>query len=313
MHVVIGIIQNSNKEVLVSRRKPDAHLGGLLEFPGGKLEKNESPIDALRREIKEELNIHVTHATPLIQIPYSYADRNIILDAYLVDEYSGNVSGHEGQEVNWKKIEVLKDGEFPAANVGVIRALQLPKIFPVTPNYSEDSENFLSNFEKVVSNESTHIIQLRSHDLNVADYLGLARRCAELCRKHSVKLILNRCVEVQDKSQAAGLHLTSDVLLNTNERPLSKQYLVGASCHNLTEVEHANKLQLDYIFVGPVIEKNHSDNSMRLGWDGFVALSINSVIPVYAIGGLNDSDLDTCINHGGQGIAAIRQFWDVNA
>ena len=98
MHVVIGIIQNSNKEVLVSRRKPDAHLGGLLEFPGGKLEKNESPIDALRREIKEELNIHVTHATPLIQIPYSYADRNIILDAYLVDEYSGNVSGHEGQE-----------------------------------------------------------------------------------------------------------------------------------------------------------------------------------------------------------------------
>lgn len=313
MHVVIGIIQNSNKEVLVSRRKSDAHLGGLLEFPGGKVEKNESPVRALRREVKEELNVDIVNATPLIQIPYSYSDRKIFLDAYLVDEYSGNVSGHEGQEIYWKKIEVLDDDEFPAANYGVIRALQLPKTFPITPNYSEDSDKFLTNFEHVVSNEFIHIIQLRSHELKTSDYIDLAQQCAELCLKYSVQLILNRGLDALDESQVAGIHLTSHVLLNTNKRPLGKQYLVGASCHNLHEIEHANKLKLDYVFIGPVIEKNHSDNCAKLEWDGFAALTSNSIIPVYAIGGLSGADLDLSIRSGGQGIAAIRKFWNVSS
>ena len=312
MHVVVGIIQNSDKEVLVGRRKSDAHLGGQLEFPGGKVEQNESPIFALCRELKEELDINVANAKSLIQIPYSYSDRKILLDAYLVDEYSGNIRGHEGQEVYWKQIEVLKDGEFPSANYGLIRALQLPKVFPVTPNYSKDPDKFLINFENVVNNDSIHIIQLRSHDLNMGDYMNLGKKCADLCRKNNVKLILNRDVDAFDDSLVAGLHLTSNKLLSTKMRPLDKHYLVGASCHNAKEVEHANRLKLDYVFVGPVVEKNRSHNRAILDWDGFAALSRNSAIPVYAIGGLNGNDLDTSIRYGGQGFAAIREFWNTN-
>ena len=312
VHVVIAILQNNKQEVLVSRRKTDVHLGGLLEFPGGKVEKNESPESALRREIKEELNVDIINAVPLIQIPYHYSDRKIILDAFLVDDYSGTVSGHEGQVVFWQKREALNESEYPAANYGVIRALQLPKTFPVTPNFSDDSDVFLANFERVVSNEATHIIQLRSHDLPISDYISLAKQCADLCEKHSVKLVLNRDIKALDGLQASGLHLTSDSLLNTDVRPLSHQYLVGASCHNIKEVERANSLRLDYIFVGPVIEKNHSVNGVRLGWDGFIALSRRSEVPVYAIGGLSDTDLGDCIDNGGQGVAAIRDFWGVS-
>jgi 8-oxo-dGTP diphosphatase len=313
MHIVIGIIKNSNKEVLVSRRKSDAHLGGLLEFPGGKVEKNESPVAALRREIKEELNIDVVNATPLIQIPYSYSDRNILLDAYLIDEYSGSVSGYERQEIFWKKIEVLNYDKFPDANFGVIRALQLPKIFPVTPNFSEDSEKYLTNFEEVASNQSTHIIQLRSHDLGLLDYIKLAKQCADICRRCSVKLILNREVGAIHELLAAGVHLTSDKLLNTTMRPLDENYLVGASCHNLEEIVHANSLRLDYIFIGPVVEKNNNSSCVKLNWDGFSNLSIKSLIPVYAIGGLGVDDLNISTRHGGQGVAAIRYFWDTGA
>lgn len=312
VHVVIAILQNNKQEVLVSRRKSDVHLAGLLEFPGGKVEKNESPESALRRELKEELNVDIINAVPLIQIPYHYSDRKILLDTYLVDDYSGSVSGHEGQEVFWKKPEALDESEFPAANYGVIRALQLPKTFPVTPNFSEDSDAFLANFENVVSNETTHVIQLRSHDLIMSDYMGLAKHCADLCEKHSVKLVLNRDIKALEISQASGLHLTSDNLLNTKVRPLDHRYLVGASCHNIKEIEHANSLRLDYMFVGPVIEKIHSVNCARLGWDGFSALSRRSVIPVYAIGGLSGTDLADCIDNGGQGVAAIREFWGAN-
>lgn len=313
VHVVVAILKNEKQEVLLSRRMSDAHLGGLLEFPGGKVEQNESPVSALQREIKEELNIDVVHSTPLIQIPYSYSDRKILLDAYLIDEYSGNVVGHEGQEIFWKSIGELNHNEFPAANFGVIRALQLPKIFPVTPNYSVNPEKFLINFEKVISGASIEIVQLRSHDLNTSDYMSLAKQCTDLCIKHGVKLILNRDVAGIDTSLVAGLHLTSDKLLSTKKIPQNRNYWVGASCHNAKEIEHANELKLDYLFLGPVIEKNSSDNSAKLNWDGFAALSKNSLIPVYAIGGLSGADLEASIRFGGQGFAAIREFWSKNA
>lgn len=309
VHVVVAIIQNSLQEVLVSRRKSDAHLGGLLEFPGGKVEKNEASADALRRELAEELNIQLIKSTPLIQIPYTYSDRKILLDAYLVSEYSGDVTAHEGQKIYWKSIKSLSDDDFPAANYGLIRALKLPKIFPVTPNYSQNPGNFLMKFESVVSKDSINIIQLRSHELELSEYVKLAKQCAALCSNYGVRLIVNNEVNSLNESQAAGIHLTSDKLLSTKKRPLDATKLVGASCHNLIEVEHANMLGLDYIFIGPVIEKNFSENSKTLEWDGFAELSKHSLIPAYAIGGLSETDIDACVSHGGHGIAAIRSFW----
>jgi len=61
IHVVIGIIKNSKNEILVSKRKSDKHLCGLLEFPGGKVKSGESIVDALKREMSEELNIQLRH------------------------------------------------------------------------------------------------------------------------------------------------------------------------------------------------------------------------------------------------------------
>ncbi len=309
VHVVIAIIENVDQEVLVSKRKPDAHLGGLLEFPGGKVEVNETPVEALQRELEEEVNIESLSFSPLIQIPFSYSDRKIILDAYLVNDYSGIISANERQEIHWKKIPSLDADQFPAANHGVIRALQLPKLFSVTPDYSQNSENFLINFKKVVSNQVVKIIQLRAHELDDTEYLELARQCVDICKDNEVKLILNRDVGSDINLDISGVHLRSDVLLKTKKRPLTAKHLVGASCHNKLEVDQASKLGLDYIFIGPVIEKNFSENSETLAWPGFFELAKRSSIPAYAIGGLNKDDVDECVRNGGQGIAAIRSIW----
>lgn len=311
VHVVVGIIQNTKQEILVSRRMSNAHLGGLLEFPGGKVEKNETPTEALRRELAEELNIDVSKFTQLIQIPYTYTDRKILLDAYVVNEYLGKVSALEGQEITWKPVTSLSDDEFPAANYGVLRALQLPKIFPVTPCYSQYPENFLINFEEVVRRASIRIIQLRSHELEPSEYIRLAKQCIELCKKYEVDLILNTNIECFNKFPATGLHLTSDNLLEAKKRPLSSKFLVGASCHNSHDIEHANSLGLDYMILGPVIEKHASKNCKILGWEKFSELAKKSLVPVYAIGGLGVDDLAISLLCGGQGIAAIRNIWDI--
>ena len=311
VHVVVGILKNNKNEVLVTRRKSDVHLGGLLEFPGGKVELNENPQDALKREMHEELNIQLHNISPLIQVPYTYSDKSILLDVFTINEYSGTIYPKELQKMYWKQISTLNRKKFPSANHGVICALQLPKLISVTPEYNKYSEKFMWYFEKSVANENVFIIQLRSHDLDNSEYLELAKKCLSLSKQHHTKLILNQDVKNVTKLVASGLHLTSKRLLATFKRPLDNKYLVSASCHNEEEIHHASKLRLDYIFLGPVLEKDLSSKDV-LGWEGFKRLSQQSDIPVYAIGGLNTADIETSVKNGGQGIAAIRDLWMVN-
>lgn len=308
IHVVIGIIKNSKNEVLVSKRRSNAHLGGLLEFPGGKVNSGENNADALKREMREELNVQLHNFSPLIQVPYTYSDRNVLLDVFTINEYSGTIIPNESQKIYWKKISTLNCGKFPSANHGVIRALQLPKLISVTPDYSKNSDNFIRYFEKTVANKDVFIIQLRLHDLGKSEYIELAKKCFALCEQHHTKLVLNQDVSNLNSFSASGLHLTSKRLLATSNRPLCDDYLVSASCHNEDEIHHASKLKLDYILLGPVLEKDSNLNDV-LGWERFKRLSQKSEIPVYAIGGLCVADVETSVKNGGQGIAAIRDLW----
>ena len=259
----------------------------------------------------EELNIQLHNFSPLIKVPYTYSDKSILLDVFTINEYSGTIYPKEFQQTYWKQISTLNRKKFPSANHGVICALQLPKLISVTPDYNKYSENFMWYFEKSVANENVFIIQLRSHDLDNSEYLELAEKCLSLSKQHHTKLILNQDVKNVTKVVASGLHLTSKRLLATYKRPLDNNYLVSASCHNEEEIQHASKLRLDYIFLGPVLEKDLSSNDV-LGWEGFKRLSRQSDIPVYAIGGLNTADIETSVNNGGQGIAAIRDLWMVD-
>ena len=122
-------------------------------------------------------------------------------------------------------------------------------------------------------------------------------------------MILNRNEEIVNELAVAGLHLTSNCLKDLKHRPLGSQYIIGASCHNMQEVKQANRLKLDYIFVGPVLEKYQFKASASLGWQGFSELAAQSQVPVYAIGGLSLSDIKMSTHNEGQGIAAIRTIW----
>lgn len=308
IHVAVGVIRNAHSEILVSRRKPQSHMGGLLEFPGGKVEQTEAALDALKRELKEELSIEVSTAVPLIQIPYRYPECDVLLDVFIVHEYSGTITSNEDQEIIWKSLNSLNDLDFPDANFGIFRALRLPKLFPVTPDYTLDI-NFMHNFDSVVASDEIEVIQLRSHNLSDEEYISLAKDCADLCAKNNKKLILNREIIFHERIPFSGMHFTSRGLLSLSNRPLGVEYLVGASCHNVEEIEKANHLKLDYIFVGAVLEKIQDEKQETLGWEGFARLVKDSEIPAYAIGGVSANDISASIHSGGQGIAAIRSTW----
>jgi 8-oxo-dGTP diphosphatase len=85
--------------------------------------------------------------------------------------------------------------------------------------------------------------------------------------------------------------------------------LVGASCHNRSELENANNLGADFAMLSPVLATASHPETVPLGWDNFQEMIDAVNIPIYALGGMGRDYLETAILGGAQGIAAIRALW----
>jgi len=144
VHVAVAVIVNDDNEVCISLRHQNSHQGSLWEFPGGKIEQNESVEQALAREIKEELNLDIAASRPLITITHNYHDKKVCLHVNRVTAYRGQATGIEGQQVRWLPVNQLSRYEFPAANFSIIKALQLPDKYLITGKFI-DEEDFYKN------------------------------------------------------------------------------------------------------------------------------------------------------------------------
>ena len=124
VHVAVGVLIDDGGRVLITRRANDAHQGGLWEFPGGKVEVGESVLEALDRELQEELGTAVLSSEPLLEVRHDYADKSVLLDIHRVTEWRNEPRGLEGQPLAWVGIADLDAYEFPAANVAIVEKLK---------------------------------------------------------------------------------------------------------------------------------------------------------------------------------------------
>ena len=124
IHVVAGVLFDPSGRVLVARRPSGSHLGGLWEFPGGKLEPGESREAGLARELAEELGVRVLAASPLVCVEHPYPDRDVVLDVWRVESYAGEPHGREGQSIEWRDLRSLDAADFPPADAPVLSALR---------------------------------------------------------------------------------------------------------------------------------------------------------------------------------------------
>jgi 8-oxo-dGTP diphosphatase len=102
----------------------DGPFNGLWEFPGGKIAAGESPSDALRRELAEELGIGVTASQPFMQLHHAYPDRSVDLEFFLVTAWQGEPTGLEGQQHRWVDAIDLDADELLPADASVVSELQ---------------------------------------------------------------------------------------------------------------------------------------------------------------------------------------------
>jgi 8-oxo-dGTP diphosphatase len=124
MHVSAGILTDANGRVLIAERLGDSPFAGLWEFPGGKIHDDETPDAALRRELREELDIEVDECEHFMQLMHEYADRSVALEFFKVLSWQRQPRGCDGQALAWRKPLDIDVAELLPANAAVLRALQ---------------------------------------------------------------------------------------------------------------------------------------------------------------------------------------------
>jgi 8-oxo-dGTP diphosphatase len=311
LQVAVGVIKNTEGQVLISLRHESLHQGGLWEFPGGKIESDETAEQALARELKEELAITVKAATPLITVKHQYSDLSVQLNVFLVEHFSGDAKSCEGQPFKWVNPTELANHIFPAANQPIITAAQLPPYYAILDD--ADGSALLINLQTILT-RGIKLIQLRLKTLPTHAVEKFIEQAYPLCKQQEALLLMNSAVKNAEAFAVDGIHLTSRHLMSATRTPLlppgtSKQtQWVAASCHNLQELQHAQTIGVDFVVLAPVLTTKTHPETEPLGWEQFAKLVSQVNLPVYGLGGLSESSLDRVRKAGGQGVAAIRAF-----
>jgi len=119
----VAVIWDAAGQILIDRRRQEGLLGGMWEFPGGKVEPGETVEDCIRREILEELGIEVQVGDRLITIDHAYSHFRVTLNVHHCRHLSGDPQPIECDVVKWVTVDDLEQYPFPAANVQIIEAI----------------------------------------------------------------------------------------------------------------------------------------------------------------------------------------------
>ena len=127
LQLVVSIaLIDSNDQILISKRPEKKYLSGYWEFPGGKVEKNEAPENAIIREVKEELNVNINNKciAPLSFSEFDYKKFQLLLLLYVCRRWEGEPMSMEKNEIKWVKANMLRQFKMPPADNSFIYSLQ---------------------------------------------------------------------------------------------------------------------------------------------------------------------------------------------
>ncbi|MFN3585994.1 MAG: Nudix family hydrolase [Moraxellaceae bacterium] len=302
--VVAAVIRRDGR-ILIARRPSHLHMGGLWEFPGGKVEPGEPVEAALLRELDEELGIIPTDFHPLIRLQHDYPDKAVCLDVWEVTAFRGEPEGREGQPLAWVAPERLRDHEFPAANHAIVTAARLPDRYLMTP----DGLSVAARREWLAARlaAGARLILFRDTTLPEAAYRAEAVALLEICVAARAQLMLHGSpARLAALPAAAGLHLPARMMAATSARPVPADKWLAVSVHDAAELAQAVALGADFVTLSPVQPTVSHPGAPGLGWAQFAAWVEGASLPVYALGGLKDDDVALARQHGAQGVAGIR-------
>ncbi|MGE0313053.1 MAG: Nudix family hydrolase [Lautropia sp.] len=319
--VAVGVVIDAQGRVLLGQRVEGKPYAGWWEFPGGKFERGEDAHAALVRELDEELGITVTFSTPWVVRCHRYAHADVRLHFRRVVGWRGVPHGREGQAFVWRAPHAIDVAPLLPASLAPIAWLQLPQQLWISQATAMGIEAFVARVrEKVDALVSDPSIDAAQRPLLVLREPGMeAHAFAALldatlaaitpagAAAPALRVLVSSRHPQACWERAGGVHLTAQDLARTQVRPTVR--LVGASCHRPGELVFADRVGADYAVYGPVLPTASHPGAPGIGWHRFADEVKESGVPVYALGGVDASDVERATTLGAQGVGMIGAAW----
>jgi 8-oxo-dGTP diphosphatase len=304
--VVAAVLQQPDGCFLLAQRPQGKVYAGYWEFPGGKVEPGETPLQALIRELHEELGIDVTAAYPWLIREFDYEHADVRLHFFRVRGWRGELHGREAQAFAWQRIESIDVAPLLPANGPILDALAIPETYGITGFAASEQPRALAAVDAALRN-GLRLIQVRGKDWPAEVFADYAREIVSRAKVAGARVLINGDIGLAQRCGADGVHLTSRQLHTLQSRPQCA--LVGASCHSAEELRRAETLGADFAVLGPVLPTLTHPDVPLLGWAGFSDGVSATRIPVFALGGLQETDRAEALANGAHGLAMIRGAW----
>ena len=305
--VAAGVLIRPDGSFLLASRPKGKPYASYWEFPGGKVEPNETIAKALARELHEELGIDIGTPYPWVVRVFDYPHALVRLHFFRVFDWRGKLRAREHQDFGFFSTSSLPDGPLLPATIPVLRWLTLPPIYAISAAARLGRESFLQRLELALA-RGLKLLQFREPALDDAAAAVLFDEVRVRIRATGATLLVNSRHQRALWESADGVHLTAADLAAVEQRP--ELEWVGASAHSSAEIEHATQLRLDFVTVGTVRTTATHPGQRPLGWNAFAGMITGSGVPVYSLGGLQINDLATAMSYGAHGIALLSAVWN---
>jgi thiamine-phosphate pyrophosphorylase len=180
----------------------------------------------------------------------------------------------------------------------------LPKYFAIT-----DRKQFKYDFEtqiKRMLDNGIRLFQLREKDLNSEELFNLAKKMKVLLEPYDAKFVVNDRLDIAILTGAIGVHLPEKSIPIREIKSKFPSIIVGKSCHSLEQAKKAEDEGADYIYFSPIFDVPNKGKGV--GIEKLKEVCQKVKIPVYALGGINETNINQVLEAGAYGIAGIRLF-----
>jgi 8-oxo-dGTP diphosphatase len=301
--VAVAVFIRPDGTFLLSSRPEGKPWPGYWEFPGGKIEPGETVLQAMKRELMEELNVAITAATPWFTFLMHYTHATVRLHCWRVTAWTGEMRGMEGQQFEWQQLGALTVAPTLPGCVPIFNALGLPVVYAITNASEMGADVYLQQLDMTLK-RGLKLVQVREKSMSPDLLSDFAQRVVALAKKSGARVLINSDTELASRVKADGVHLTGEQLAQCEKRPDFP--LMAASVHGRAEIERAADMKLDFVVLGAVKTTLTHPDQAPLGWPRFAEMAAATPLPVYALGGMTMNDIRDAQIAGAHGVAMQR-------
>ena len=304
--VVAAAIYNDQGQLLLAQRAADGSAeAGLWEFPGGKVHAGERAVDALQRELDEELGLLATALEPIPAARCVDPQRALALTLWSVQIGAQRPQRRVHTALRWIGPEQCITLPLGHLDRQLARWAGSPRSYHISPPSPERPPAAM-----VATREPTRAWALaRLPGLTESRYDEYLAQLIAASAADDFPIMLHDRLSPSPHPRVIGCHLSARLAAQQQQRPIAMDSWLAVSCHNASELEHAAAINADFVVLGPVRATPTHPQAQGIGWEQLGKLCAAAKLPVLALGGVSPSDLIIAQEHGCAGVAGISAFW----